>query len=122
MIAQHDLPDGGGLDRAEQDSRRLDVIGLEAEIDNLADGGIAHQFVGHLHGDLHRPLCRGLVTRAVVVIPLPVPLFPFPVGDESDPLGAVGGGAADGADEIGGLNVADRRYDLGFPDFRWRFR
>src|SRR6266566_1641801 len=45
--AQHVLPDRYGLDRPKQDPRCPEVIGVHAQIDDLAYGGIAHQIIRH---------------------------------------------------------------------------
>ena len=62
MLLQHVVADRFGLDGAKQRSRGRGVIGLEAELDDLAHGGVTQQIVGNLHGDFHRRLRRALIT------------------------------------------------------------
>src|SRR6266481_2637351 len=119
MLVQHVLPDRLSLDRAKQDPRRRHVIGPYAQVDDLADGGIAHQIVRNLHGDFHRGLGGALVAFGVALALLAVGLVLAvdPAWKTADPFGTIAGGPADVADLVGRLDVSKRPLDLLLPDF-----
>jgi len=120
MVAQHHFADRLRLDGAKQDLRRPGVVGGEAEVDDLADGGIAHQLVRHLHGDLHRSLCRPLVAVALDLLYFLRRFLPV-TGEAYRALGTGGGGTADVADPLGSFDVAEGTLDRAFPDFAGLF-
>src|SRR5882672_3679759 len=95
----------------ERVPRRPQIAGLHAQIDDLAYGGIAHQVIGNLDGDLHGGLGGAFIAFGVVV---PVARA---VGRGANLLGAVDGGTADLAYFMGRLDIADRPLDIFFPDF-----
>jgi hypothetical protein len=107
MIAQHHVANRGRLDDAQQNARGLVIVGGEAEVDDLAHGGIAHQLVRHLQGDFHRRLRGALVAFAFELLFL-LRCALSANTEVSCLLGAAEGGPADAADALGRLDVAER--------------
>src|SRR3984885_13932579 len=111
MVIEHVFPDRWRLNGAEQDPRRLQIIRLHAQADDLAYRGIAQQFVGHLDGDFHRGL-----GGAFVAVGLVFALVVRAVGKAGYFFSAIGGGTADIADLVRRLDIADRPLDFLVPD------
>src|SRR6266404_5274328 len=118
MLVQYIAPDRCRLNRAKQYLRRLGIVGLQAQVQNLAHGGIAQQVVRHLEGDFHRDLGGALVAFGRIVVFMAIRFLPGDrtVGQPTDPFGAVGGGTADVAYPVGSVDIADRPLDRFVPD------
>src|SRR5260221_13789420 len=56
IVIQHIFPDGYGLNRAKQYPRRLQIVGLQTQVHDLAYRGVAQQVIGNLDCDFHRGL------------------------------------------------------------------
>ena len=133
MVIQHILSDRGGLNRTKQDPSRSQVVGFHAEIDDLADGGIAQQLIGNLDGDFHRglggaaisiglisvpPAILVLVVVVFLVVVVTVPVVCVVIlNNATRSFGTIGGRTADVADPVCRFNIADRPLDLVVPDF-----
>src|ERR1700682_2240043 len=120
MLVQHIAPDGCRLNRATQYLRRFRIIGLQTQVEDLAHRGIAQQIVGNLERDLHRDLGGALVAFGRVFVFIAIRFFLLShrtVGQAADCFGAVGGGTADVAYPVGGLDIAHRAPNLFVPDF-----
>src|ERR1700722_10060630 len=75
MVIAHLRFDRWGLNGAKQDSRRPQIAGLHAQIDDLANRGVAQQLVGNLDGDFHRGLGGAFVSIGLICVPLIVFVF-----------------------------------------------
>jgi hypothetical protein len=69
MVIQHILFDRSGLNRTKQDPGRPQIVGCHAEIDDLANRGIAQQLIGNPEGDFHRGLGGALISIGVICVP-----------------------------------------------------
>ena len=63
VVIQYIFSHGYRLNGTEQYPCRPQIIGFHSQIDDLAHGGIAHQVVGNLDGDLHGRLGGAFVVR-----------------------------------------------------------
>src|SRR5439155_15980244 len=96
--------DPAGVDRAKQDLRGLDVVGLHAEIADATDRVVAHQAVRDLHRDFHRRTRGAFIALVFALVVAP------------RACRARSCGLTDRADTIRGLDVAERPFDGFIPD------
>ena len=87
MLLQHFLSDRGCLNRTKQYPRRPQIVGFQAQADDLAHGRIAQQVIGDFHRELHGTLGGALVALGLVFFLRRIEL----PGKAGDFLGAVGG-------------------------------
>src|ERR1700747_2028428 len=114
MLLQHVFPDGSGANGTKQYPRRWLIVGFQAKPDNLAHRGIAQQVVADLHGDFHRDACGAFVSLGRRLFLSGIGL----AGARGYLFGTVGGAAADVADPVRGLDVAERPLDRLVPHLR----
>src|SRR3954469_12854251 len=102
MIPEQVVADRGRLNRAEQYPCGVQVVGRDAQGDDLAQRGIAQQIIGDLDRDLHRGP-GGALIALVLVFSAPVTL---PPGGAADFFRTPGCGTADVANPVRRLDVA----------------